>query len=586
MAANTTGSKILLAYGHEFPADTTPLTIELFAFREGLTEEKGGLGRAEHFWRIADMLWNRPDLQRPLMVRTPFAEDMIAEACEHDYLGVAGPASSNKSHVFAAWGIVNYLCDPLNTIVLLTSTTLREARKRVWGSVLALWHAVPGLPGKVRDSIGSINPLNADEKPIDRAGLSLIAAEKKKERDAVGKLIGIKNLRCILIADELPELSAAINQAAYSNLSNNPYFQMIALGNPNSRFDAFGEFCEPKDGWNSVSEADEEWDTVRGKVILFDIEQSPNYLEGHTVYDFMPSKEKIDLARETLGPKSLAYYRMFRGRWAPDGAESGIYSEVELVSVPHATNFDKDSEVTPLAALDPAFTQGGDRCIAYFGRLGYEDGVQVLLLDDWVSLVEDLTVGDKTRSEQIAEQFRDECKRRGVPAYNSALDASGAGGPFADTLSMLWSPDVLRVQFGGKASSRRVSDADPRPGHDAYVNRVSEIWYVGKEFIRTGQLRGFNADLAREMTSRSYDTVKGATGLRIRIETKAQLKQRIGRSPDLADAAFVLLELARSRFGFSAVSSGAVSTARSSFITTLKDLDCVDDSAFLSSEYV
>ena len=46
--------------------------------------------------------------------------------------------------------------------------------------------------------------------------------------------------------------------------------------------------------------------------------------------------------------------------------------------------------------------------------------------------------------------------------------------------------------------------------------------------------------------------VKGGT-LRIKIESKVAFKARYGQSPDLADAAFLCLDLARQRHGLVAV---------------------------------
>ena len=46
--------------------------------------------------------------------------------------------------------------------------------------------------------------------------------------------------------------------------------------------------------------------------------------------------------------------------------------------------------------------------------------------------------------------------------------------------------------------------------------------------------------------------VKGST-LRMKIEPKPEYKSRFGRSPDLADAAFLCLDLARQRHGLVAV---------------------------------
>jgi hypothetical protein len=134
----------------------------------------------------------------------------------------------------------------------MTSTTLREARKRIWGSVMSLLSVIDGAPIKIRDSIGNASYVDEKGILIERAGISLIAAEKSKTREAVGKFIGIKQKRVILIGDELSELSEAILQAGLSNLSKNPEFQLIGMSNPNSRFDAFGIWSEPINGWDSV----------------------------------------------------------------------------------------------------------------------------------------------------------------------------------------------------------------------------------------------------------------------------------------------------------------------------------------------
>jgi hypothetical protein len=51
------------------------------------------------------------------------------------------------------------------------------------------------------------------------------------------------------------------------------------------------------------------------------------------------------------------------------------------------------------------------------------------------------------------------------------------------------------------------------------------------------------------MTSRLYTTV----GTKVQVESKKKMKARTGKSPDEADAAFGLLDLARERFGFDCV---------------------------------
>lgn len=565
-------------YGFTFPGGTNDATIELFAFKTGREPEKGGLGKFEHFRNAVDLIWNDPTQPRARgFIWSPWAEDMIYEACENNYLSIAGCASSGKSDTIALWGIVNYLCSPTDTLVMMTSTTLREARRRIWKSCMDLWNAVPGLPGKVVASLGQIKGMNATGGFGESTGIVLIPAEKSREKEAIGKMVGIKQNRLILLADELPELPESIVHAAFTNLATNPYFQMIGLGNPNSHFDAFGVFSEPKDGWGSITEADYEWETSRGKCIRFDAQLNPNVMAGRQIYPWMPSNAVIDQARKDYGENSLMFYRMYKGFWCPDGISNGIYSESDLVRgvASKPARFDEEDKVVRVAAVDPSFTMGGDRCIAFFGSFGQEDGIDVLQFDEWITLQEDVNVRDVPRSFQIARAFMKECQERNVSPEHAAYDSTGGGGPFGDVLQTEWSDQVLAISFSGNASERPVSATDRTPAKDRYSNRMSEIWYQGQELLRSHQLRGIKTELAREMTSREYET-KG-TNLKIKVESKTDYKARVGKSPDIADAAFVLIDLCRTRLGLMGGERFTVSERRrNSWSSHMRQLDIVN----------
>jgi hypothetical protein len=457
---------------------------------------------------------------------------------------------THNTDFFAIWAIVNFIAAPYDTMVLVTSTTLKDSRKRIWGSVRDYWQAAPPLPGKLVDSMGLIRFEDGTGGTSDKCGITLIAAEKKKEKEAVGKLIGFKNKRVIVIADEMPELSESILEASASNLSLNPEFQFVGIGNPASRFDAFGILSKPKNGWQSISPLEDEWDTDRGLCIRFDGEKSPNVVTGKLLYPWIVTQAKLDEAKARFGENSLAYYRMFRGYWAPTGDEDNIYSETEIIAAGADSPAIWLEPPTQVAALDPAFTNGGDRTPVQFGEFGISrDGIPTLMFTHRKLLQDNVHDKKKTRTEQIVQQFRDVCSADGVDPWCAAYDKSGAGGPFGDVVSMVWAPEVLGVQFGGKASDLPVSISDTTLSTDRYTNRVTELWFGAKELIRTGQLKGIDRELAKEMCSRKYSTKKG-TSLRMEVESKTDMKARTGESPDLADAAMILIELCRQRFGF------------------------------------
>lgn len=83
-------------------------------------------------------------------------------------------------------------------------------------------------------------------------------------------------------------------------------------------------------------------------------------------------------------------------------------------------------------------------------------------------------------------------------------------------------PCVYEVPFGGQA-------LDPAK----YFNRRSEMWYLLREWIRDGGAIPSMPQLVGELAAPIYGfDPKG----RISLEKKEDIKERLGRSPDLADA--------------------------------------------------
>lgn len=531
---------------------------ELSALLSAFNRHKSPKARINIFWQIADILWNGPERHEPLFARHPWADQIIAAAATEKYLSIGGAASSGKSYTAAGWAIVNWLSAPDRTLVLVTSTTLREARKRIWGAVVNLLSAVDGLPIKIRDSIGEANYVDTNGVLHNDAGIVLVAAEKSRTKEATAKLIGLKNEYVVLIADELSELSPSIMKTALSNLASNRNLRIAAMSNPDSPFDAFGDWSTPRDGWDSVvKERDYSWRTKYGGYYMrLDAERSPNLEAGTVIYPWLPTEERINEAKQNLGENSRAFLRMYRAIFFDSDEAEGVYTESEITNARAMNRVELRNPVN-VAALDPAFTNGGDRTVLRFGQIGYDQrGQYVLQLGDTVLLQEDEFDKTLPRTHQIVRQVKNLCIKYGVSPENLAVDATSAGGPFCDVLATEWSNDIMRVSFSGKPTDRRVSYTNPAICQDVYANRVSEIWFAGKDLLRCKQLFGINQELAREMCARKYDTVKGSEGLKMRVEPKPEFKKRVGYSPDLADASFLLIDLCRSRHGLIAFDLG------------------------------
>ena len=98
----------------------------------------------------------------------------------------------------------------------------------------------------------------------------------------------------------------------------------------------------------------------------------------------------------------------------------------------------------------------------------------------------------------------------------------GTGGFGSGVVDSLRQAGVFahEIHFSSKAT-------DP-----AYLNKRAEMWFKMAEWIKRGAVLPDSPELARELTAPQYTFVNG----KFQLEPKDQIKERLGFSPDLADA--------------------------------------------------
>lgn len=122
------------------------------------------------------------------------------------------------------------------------------------------------------------------------------------------------------------------------------------------------------------------------------------------------------------------------------------------------------------------------------------------------------------RSNQIAARVAQAKAKWGSEA--EFVDGTGGygAGVIDDLLQAGHSP--VEVQFAGKAD-------DPR-----YYNKRSEMWFRMSEWVQAGGCLPNLPELVRELSAPTYTFQNG----RLLLEPKEQIKDRLGYSPDMADA--------------------------------------------------
>jgi hypothetical protein len=529
---------------------------DLYLKPEQYKFSKEYLGQAEHFCRYLTCLLAHEKCRVPFEIN-PNTRRIIDEYFKWDFLGVAGHGSSSKSETIAAIAIGEFIAAPEDTGVLVTSTTLAEARGRIWGRIEYLWQDVCDFfggeeftPGELVSSSGLIR-LKMDGRKDDTKGIKLVPGKESEVREGIGRMKGFKAPRMRFFADELSDLSHKLVEAAESNLYINKDFKMAAPFNPGRHSDPAGMFSEPKDGWESVNviEADG-WETKRGYCIRFDGETSPNVVAGYEKWKGLLTREKLENRREKLGNNSPRFMEQYRGAWSLTGHADCIYSEAEIERC-----FGKKKAIwldTPKKCLgfDPAWTHDGDRAPAVILNVGLAksfDGSALMTAEvDSVHFLDDDLDTSRDRKELIVERLITLAKAERIPPNLVGMDATGGGDVLASWIATQWSNEILRIQFGGKASEKPVSKTNKLDAEDRFANKVSEIWYVGRDLLKAGQLRGLRPAMVVEMTNRLYS--QSGSPPKIRVEKKSDMKLRTnGASPDISDALFVALDVARQR---------------------------------------
>ncbi len=559
--------EVILSDGHtalQLPKDCNDATKELSIFWGEQPQMK-----FLHLARSIDMLWNAA--QPDSFMWNDWTELMMVTFCEEDWITVTAAAAAWKTTSAALFALASWYSSPHDTVVICTSTTLPGLRRRIWKEVTRYWRICPAMGHPIQ----SQNCIQY-RKGNDDAGIFGIAADIGEINKAVGKIIGFHAPNIIVVVDEMPYTSEAIVEACTNLRTGCERFKFIGLGNADDPSDPHGRACEPENGWDSINPEMQSWRTRRGICLHLDARESPNVKAGKILYPGLVNQQDIDNTIHDYGEDSPQFWQQRRGFWAPEGVSRTVLSWPMLNKFKALQKPVWITEFKLGAALDPAF-EGEDRCILRFPRCGEieVDGQPLLVLDmgEYITIKIVVTPDGEPEHYQIARQVKDECELRGIGPEMFAYDSTGEGGGLGSIIAREWSPRILGVEFGGKASDKPVSEINHRPCYKEYFNRVTELWFSVRVLLQNGQIRGMDQNTAAEFCKRKY----GMKGVLMQVETKKEMKARIGKSPDLADSAAIAVELFRTRMGLMTASGVIGKKATDDFTAFAKKMDLASD---------
>lgn len=546
-------------HGLDFPADLLDVQIDLLCWKHFAEPEyKAGNITNPHELFISAIRSKVGGVQ----VLTPdelslseWTVDLIYHYTHEENLVVWGAASSGKSWTGGLLALMDWYVDPLATITLLASTSKEALLKRTFASVVH-YHRLfryKGLlfPGVETPSRVSITMSDAAGESSMKTGIFGIAVKEGPVAEAVGRIRGCHSEYVRFWADEMGQMPAAVwdPRLRYNMRVGTKSCKCIGLTNIDSLDDLAGRNSEPIGGWGTVNIDTKTWKTRAGRVLRFDGFKSPAILEpdGEKKYPYLLNKKMLEgmIAEEGGNEQAPGIMTMVRS-WPPDvNARPVIVSATETVkwgmrATAGAVPPRWSRPPTVVAGLDGS--AGGDTIALQFILVGIDDQGKWTL---WFEPEEAVPVKAGTGALPVLEQVANYCMPRfgimGLQPRNFAADDSAAQG-VCDYFARIWSPALLRFNFGARAGELPVSAFNPAPARERYADTATELGFLFREYGQYGQIKNVGPKALKQLTSR--ETIH--RGGRLALLDKRTYKKNTGqKSPDEMDAGGMALGVVR-----------------------------------------
>lgn len=557
-------------YGFDFPNDWTELDIEYFCIQQGgrWCDADGdwyGLGLYEHYANAQRLLWPEDDEHR-------WSRQSLKSIVDNEVNVFIGSSDSGKTYTISKFVLTDWWAFPEKTLWMVSSTERRGAELRNWGKIKELFNSArtlhPNLPGQILESMGCITSEKIDDKNekarLLTKGIIFIPCKQGGKFVGLGAYIGVKggakNARLGHFGDEAQAMQPSFLDA-YSNWYGKQNFKGIIAGNPIDLEDCLCRAAEPVEGWATWKD-NEKTQTWRSKfydaaVIAFDGRDSPNLdfpEDQPTKYKYLIGRKKLKAVEKTHGKDSWQWHSQCTGKPRPGAMARRVITRQLCEQFKAFEDVVWGTEPTvKIMACDAAYGGiGGDRCIAGHIEFGKDvDGNTILACHTPVLVP--VSVSKKGIPEdQIANFCKEYGEGFGIPPENFYFDGRGT---LALAFARIWSPQVNAVEFGGKPTDRPVSmdtfiwDGDKQTRRlqrcdEAYSKFVTELWFSVHYVVTSGQMRRLPLEVAEEGWRREWRYVKNH---KIEVETKEDMKERTGQSPDLFDWLVTACEGARRR---------------------------------------
>lgn len=415
------------------------------------------------------------------------------------------------SAVAAMWWIFSH--PPGEAFVISTAPTAVQVKSLLWREIGRL-HSKASLSGRTNQTELYLPAGDGEE---------LVAFGRTTSEHNEAAFNGIHARYVLVILDEASGVPEPIWNAAES-IASNKHSRILAIANPDVPTGPFADACSESSPYNTIHIGYEHTPSVTGEDVPAEL------------LDYLISSEWAEDRKQAWGENSALYQAKVLGQFP-----TGEFDPWRVIA---------ESDVALCRYIEPAYDPEPQRWGGLDVGGGDDRTVLIERINDAVGRIESFQESDPMKS---AERLAHLIVEWNLTRVN--IDSIGVGWGLAGSLrkqfsdwrqegSLTYDITVNGVNFAARASQPK-----------KYYNARAAAWWNGRELARDQKwsLANLDDDAVAELTMPRYELRNG----KILIEPKADVRERLGRSPDIADALLLAF--------FDAMYVPPVSDARTAF---------------------
>jgi len=379
------------------------------------------------------------------------------------------------------------------SVALLTGPTDRQVKHIMWGELSQAYNSRK----EKNDGFGTLYKTRFDIQD----DWYILPFTTKETGDAVGKFQGYHSRAMMVVFSEAQAISDETFDQVEGCLTGEIRLWVL-LGNPIRSTGRYAKMLQDKK--NNI-------------VVNLNVLESPNYREKKIVVPGMCTYDWVEDKRARWGENDPRWYGRVLGLVPPMGVNNVVSPELYDNCMFRLQNWAEEKIVV---ACDVA-TGGMDDCQIYGGRNG--------------EIVKSKTISGSTDLRIVAQEMLMMKQEIGANCY--VYDGNGVGDGLGNIIQLL-DKDPHKLVVKVKGSERATDDRQ-------YQNKRAELYFNARKAMTEGfrtmpksDNGGENDMLRDELTQIEWLTNR--TSDRVQIEDKDDIKDKLGHSPNKADA-YVLL---------------------------------------------